>query len=337
MCQGPTARFTGEYTGKNSSRLLIKLAEVVVLSRLFQSERISALLLIFLIVSVSSALYYWNKSQKLSVALQELSEEYKSLSERYEDLEREINLSFTVRFKSQFMIAYNRSLMPDEYAIALLNLTEEIRRAYYEIFGFTFSPRCGDQIILEVYESMDPWCSGADKIFLPIPSREVLTGYRIPENKTPHAHWIGGLAHECAHLLLYFTGPDWYTRFCFNEGWALYAQLKAVQHLVERGKDKVWPLDYDVAEYDVNVLLRAIENKTEFRTPREERSWNATRIFYKIDQKYGTKAIPAALRSLVPRLRNCRVEYDLEEFKQALVEVTGDPEIITLFEEHGYG
>ena len=214
-----------------------------------------------------------------------------------------------------FIMIYPRSLVPDEYADAILQICVEAREAISDIYGLSsrFPP---DRRVLIVAL---PWNSnvlnvhsnslmnGKDVIMWRLRSQEELTEYRVNN--------IGGFIHEVAHLFSVIKGY-------MGEGVAIYLTVPVGFQVVYNLGDDIWPVEVNATEI-FNNLLRNIE---ELDDPYAK----AARVFLEIDRRFGADVIGDALLDIEP-------VSTWQDLKQALMEITNEPDVIeTIFEKYGY-
>jgi hypothetical protein len=214
-----------------------------------------------------------------------------------------------------FIMIYPRSLVPDEYADAILQICVEARKAISDIYGLSsrFPP---DRRVLIVAL---PWISnvlnvhsnslrnGKDVIMVKLRSQEEFTENRV----TP----IAGFIHEVAHLFAVFKGH-------MNEGLPIYLTVPAGFQVVYNLGDDVWPVEVNATEI-IDNWLRKIE---ELDHPYTKEAM----ALLEIDRRFGADVIGDALLDIEP-------VSTWQDLKQALMEITNEPDVIeTIFEKYGY-
>ncbi len=213
-----------------------------------------------------------------------------------------------------FVIVYPESLVPDEYAEAILRICRQARTEISQTFGL--KKRILDRRILIAMAPTEDeahlWMTWKSDVITMKLRTQDLTEYT--------KNHIYGFIHEVAHFYAFF-GDE------FNEGWATYASVRVFWDVVDGLGDDVWPTRVNVTKGIQNVW-RGIEAG-------EDPYFNATRVFFEIDYLYGPGIIGDALIRLPSTREGPFVAWP--ELMQALIDVTGEPEIITaIFIEQGF-
>jgi hypothetical protein len=213
-----------------------------------------------------------------------------------------------------FVMVYPESLVPDEYAEAILRICRQARTEISRTFGL--EKRFLNRKILigmaPTEEDARLWVDWKNDVIIMRLRTQDLTEYT--------KNHIYGFIHEVAHLFAHL-GDE------FNEGWAIYASARVFWDVVEGLGDDVWPTSVNVTE-DISKVWRVIEAG-------EDPYIKATRVFFEFDYLYGPGIIGDALRRLPATREEPIVTWP--ELKQAIIDVTGEPEIITaIFIEQGF-
>ncbi len=213
-----------------------------------------------------------------------------------------------------FVIVYPESLVPDEYAEAILRICRQAITEISRTFGL--KKRILDRRILIAMAPTEDeahlWVTWKSDIITVKLKTQDLTEYT--------KNHISEFTHTVAHLFAPLV-------YDFGQGWATYASARVFWDVVEGLGDDVWPTRVNVTEEKQNVLQMIEEG--------EDPDMRATRVFFEIDHLYGPEIIGDALRRLPSTLEEPYVTWP--EIMQALIDVTGEPEIITaIFIEQGF-
>lgn len=231
-----------------------------------------------------------------------------------------------------FFIRYN---IPEEYADAILNLCEVAYQGYKEVYGIDLlkdypdpkiqiTARFGGRLALWVAPDSNP------DINLVAPNIERLGPPRQAGGKG--AHHVYGFVHEMGHITIAFDEE----KGAWTQGIAHYIGSQLLPYVEKRLGDKAWPVPYDYVNIEGPPrLMKGIE-KAEPGTHDA-----ACKVLYEIEKKHGPKVIGQAVyktkemghSSLMP---GGVKQYPIENFKSALIEITGDKEIEKLFSDNGF-
>ena len=219
-----------------------------------------------------------------------------------------------------FVIVYPESLVPDEYAEAILRICRQAITEISQTFGL--KKRILDRrILIAMFPVIAMFPTEEDyRLGVNIETDVIIMTLRTQDLTEYTKNHISEFTHTVAHLF----APLVYE---FGQGWATYASARVFWDVVEGLGDDVWPTRVNVTEEKQNVL-QMIEVG-------EDPDMRATRVFFEIDHLYGPEIIGDALRRLPSTLEEPYVTWP--EIMQALIDVTGEPEIVTaIFIEQGF-
>lgn len=219
-----------------------------------------------------------------------------------------------------FVIVYPESLVPDEYAEAILRIC---RQAVTEI-SLTFGLRkmvLNRRILIAMLPVTAMFPTEEDyRLGVNTETDVIIMTLRTQDLTEYTKNHISGFTLTVAHLF-HHLGDE------FGKGWATYASARVFRDVVEGLGDDVWPTRVNVTEETQNVLQMIEEG--------EDPYLRATRVFFEIDHLYGPEIIGDALIILPSTWEEPFVTWP--ELMQALIDVTGEPEIITaIFIEQGF-
>lgn len=230
-----------------------------------------------------------------------------------------------------FYIEYN---IPEGYADAILRLCETAYRGYKDIYGIDLledypdpkikvTARFGSKLSLWVSPDSNP------DIGLVTPSIERLGPPRDAGGKG--AHHVYGFAHEMGHIAIGFheKGGAW------TQGIAHYIGSQLLPYVEKELGEDAWPIAYDYVSIEGPArLMKGID------TAQAGTQDAACKVLYEIEKKHGPKTIGMALRKTKELGHTSTMGgvklYPVENFKSALIEITDDASINTLFRENGF-
>jgi hypothetical protein len=219
-----------------------------------------------------------------------------------------------------FVIVYPESLVPDEYAEAILRICRQAITEISQTFGL--KKRVLNKRILIVMFPIIAMFPTEEDYWLGV-NREtdvIIMTLRTQDLTEYTKNHISDFTHTVAHLFAPL-GDE------FSQGWATYASARVFWDVVEGLGDDVWPTRVNVTEEKQKVLQMIEEG--------EDPDMRATRVFFEIDHLYGPEIIGDALGRLPSIWEEPFVTWP--ELMQAIIDVTGEPEIITaIFIEQGF-
>lgn len=152
-----------------------------------------------------------------------------------------------------------------------------------------------------------------------------INNLRPPPNGPYHVY---GFCQAIAKMALMFDDGF------FTSGWAFYAGSEIVNRIYVALGSNVWPQAYDYS------LTEGTERLIEDIRDTEPGSYfAAAKILYTIELNHGTHVFKQALDTIKPSTyvdMYRRPIYNLNDFKNALVQVTNDNTILNLFTENGF-
>jgi len=317
---------------------------VVILDKITHARRSVFLICMLaassLVFGFSSALLYRN-STEAEQRYQQLSQEHDSLYQEYMKLDneyRQLNQTYAILrlFNSSAPPSPSYSQIPQifvvypagfqEYATAILRICDRARYEYLTTFWIDFP---------DVYIFIYTNASARSLSTTPEDYRIYLYIRSIEDMKPPTISGlchVFGFTHEMAHIMFKtFDSP------MFNEGWAYYAAgFRIVTKLYAALGDNAWPQPYNYSQTEGSE--RFLSQITNASLTKPGTVYAAGKIMYTIDQKYGPGIFASAIGRMEPSYSGMyRYKlYNLNDFKNALVTVTGDASLLDLFSENGF-
>lgn len=219
-----------------------------------------------------------------------------------------------------FVIVYPESLVPDEYAEAILRICRQAITEISQTFGL--KKRILNRRILIVMFPIIAMFPTEDDYWLGVnlETDVIIMTLRTQDLTEYTKNHISDFIHTVAHLFAPL-GDE------FSQGWAIYASARVFWDVVEGLGDDVWPTRVNITEEKQKVLQMIEEG--------EDPYMRATRVFFEIDHLYGPGIISDALIRLPSTWEEPFVTWP--ELMQALIDVTGEQEVITaIFIEQGF-
>ena len=219
-----------------------------------------------------------------------------------------------------FVIVYPESLVPDEYAEAILRICSQAITEISETFGLK-KRVLNKRILIAMFPVIAMFPTEEDyRLGVNMETDVIIMTLRTQDLTEYTKNHISGFTHTVAHLF----APLVYE---FGQGWATYASARVFWDVVEGLGDDVWPTRVNVTEEKQKVMQMIEEG--------EDPYLRATRVFFEIDHLNGPDIIGDALIRLPSTLEEPFVTW--LELMQALIDVTGEPETITaIFLEQGF-
>lgn len=219
-----------------------------------------------------------------------------------------------------FVIVYPENLVPDEYAEAILRICRQARTEISRTFGLK-KRVLNRRILIAMFPVIAMFPTEEDYwLGVNLETDVIIMKLRTQDLTEYTKNNIYGFTHTVAHLFAHFGNE-------FSQGWATYASARVFWDVVEGLGDDVWPTSVNVTE-EAQKVLQMIEEG-------EDPYMRATRVFFEIDHLYGPGIIGDALRRLPSTWEEPFVTWP--ELMQALIDVTGEPEVITaIFIEQGF-
>jgi len=207
-----------------------------------------------------------------------------------------------------------------DYADATLNICDEAMNNFRTYFGMV-CPRLHIFFYMNANQS-DVKNTDNYGIYWYLTSANML---RPPPNGPYHVY---GFCQAIAKMVLMFDNGF------FSMGWAFYAGSEIVERIYLALGNNAWPQPYDYSTSEGNARLVEFISDTE---PGSD--FAAAKILYTIELQYGAGIFKQALNTIKPSMYTgmyFRRIYSLDDFKNALVQVTGDDAILDLFSENGF-
>ncbi len=219
-----------------------------------------------------------------------------------------------------FVIVYPESLVPDEYAEAILRICRQAITEISQTFGLK-KRVLNKRILIAMFPITAMYPTEDDhRLGVNLETDVISMTLRTQDLTEYTKNHISGFTYTVAHLF-HHLGDE------FGKGWATYASARVFWDVVDELGDDVWPTRVNVTE-ETQKVLQMIEEG-------EDPYLRATRVFFEIDHLYGPEIIGDALRRLPSTWEALFVTWP--ELMQALIVVTGEPEIITaIFVEQGF-
>jgi len=281
---------------------------------------ISTLVTSLVILGISTAFYYF-KERELSLECKRLDQTLSS-ARLFNSSGSPPSSPFSTEVP-QIFITYPANFQ--DYATAILRICATAQSEYNSVFSIS---RMGSHIFI-YSNATEQWLfttPESNRIYLYVKSIDDMQ----PPNKSGFCH-IYGFIHEMGHIAFPVDNP------IFNEGWAHYAAgFRIVPAVYNRLGDNVWPQPYNYSKTEGRESFLAGINNSSLAQPRT--LYAASKVLYTIDQKHGPGIFGLAIIRMRPYYSyyyRC-LTYSLAEFKDTLVQLTGDPGILELFSENGF-
>jgi hypothetical protein len=244
------------------------------------------------------------------------------LEQSYEDLEQLASHLMFYVYSEDGRVAVGYPLGFQEYANSILEICETAIDQYYIIFGM----ECPDiQVFITTNAPQVSW--------------GIIAGYRIYFSVGS----IDDLAPSSGYIWVYWSVSDVANAVFstdngnFSAGWRFYSGCKIVSEIYRVLGDEAWPIPYNYSETEGEARLLKQINDPSLCKPGT--SVAAAKILYTIEGRYGSRVFSQALNNVEPSYTEDRYHfpfYRLEDFKNALIDVTGDPSILDLFSEYRF-
>ena len=318
-------------------------------------RKISYTMLILILAASSltfgvTTAYLYNVQARLSGDYELLRQNYASLQAKYEQIDQTYHdLTWQYEYlRWQYehnrtklcLFDSSRSILPghpsevpnvlitypdgfQDYAVAILKICDTALSKYVEVFGMSTSDI---HVLINTSSSdLSLGCSTGDyRIFLYLPGERY---FRPPPYGPNHVY---GYIHEIGHLMFLTYNEG------FNEGWSHYTASKIVDQVYHELGDDAWPQPYNYSRTEgMERFLRDINDPSKCQP---NTVYAAGKILYTIEQRHG----PAIFKSAIDKMQPTYIGmyrhplHRLEEFRNALAELTNDTGIIDLFSENGF-
>jgi hypothetical protein len=230
------------------------------------------------------------------------------------------------------------SNLPERFPEAILKLCETSVDGYRDLFGLDLLPAKQAERT-RVYAKLDPGAATALWVRLGCVPPEIHflaeseAALNAPDRGGPHH--VFGIAHEFGHLAMMFDDG------VFGQGFASYLGSEVVDYIHRRLGDAAWPRPYDCAKTEGVARLRTW---TETADPGTENA--AAGALDAIAQAHGPKVIGEAVNRLVAKgaaistidqFQDVLTAYKLSDFRESLIDVTGDRHIGTILSDRRFG
>ena len=270
-----------------------------------------------LALGITTALFYI-QSISFSRRIVKLEQAYEDSEQAYEDLQQAIPCPFHIYSKDgQVDVGYPLGFQ--EYADSILEICETAINQFYIFFGM----ECPDiQVFITTNSPWVSWGMGAGfRLYLSVRSIDDLA----PSSGYP---WVYLVVSRIANTV-FSTDSD-----NFTVGWRDYSGCKIVSEIHRLRGDEAWPIPYDYSETEGEARLEQI-NDPDLCKPGTDVA--AAKILYTIESRYGIWVFRQALNNMSYTEDQYHFPiYKLEDFKNALVDVTEDASILDLFSEYWF-
>jgi hypothetical protein len=233
---------------------------------------------------------------------------------------------------------------PAPFADAILKIYETTLDGYKEIFGIDLF-RKAQRRKFKVFARIDPSRPQTTYIRLEVTPPEIHIIQQSEAELNPPGqggpHHIHGFPHELGHFMIELDSN------LLSEGLAFYFGCEVTDYVHRKLGDSAWPRPYNSAKLDGMEWLRSW-GKMPDPGPRGAFIDGAV-LLTSIADEYGQKVIGDAIKRVLSTEKPIAFPakdrwdgkvlkvYRLIAFEQALVDITGDRNIETMFKERGFG